>query len=75
MDILQDITNITKAHAYDIVSQQVKELKTENERLKEIIEDLAIKLYNNEWVGNLSHKPQVDYTFDKLKEFKLNNKL
>lgn len=34
MDVLQQITNITKAHAYDIVSEQVKDLKIDKEILE-----------------------------------------
>lgn len=37
----EQMTNISKAHAYDIVSDQVKELQEKNERLKEINMALA----------------------------------
>lgn len=34
-ELLNQITNITKAHGYDILAQQVKELEAENKRLRE----------------------------------------
>lgn len=33
-DLFQQMANISKAHGYDILAEQVKELKTENEALK-----------------------------------------
>lgn len=40
MDLLTQITNITKAHAYDITVEQVKELKAENEKLRDRVKFL-----------------------------------
>jgi predicted secreted protein len=39
-NLLQQITNISKAHGYDILSEQVGELKAENEALKKSVEVL-----------------------------------
>lgn len=39
-NLLEQIVNISKAGAYDIVSKQCVELKAENERLKQRIKEL-----------------------------------
>lgn len=39
-NLFEQATQITKAHAYDIVSKQVGELQEENKRLKEKVDIL-----------------------------------
>ena len=56
-NIFQQVTNISKAHAYDIISKQRDELVKENEQLKEQVEKLREALqwiemksyHKNEW--------------------------
>lgn len=40
-NLLNSIVNISKAGAYDVLAQQVKELQAENKRLKEQVPDLT----------------------------------
>lgn len=42
-DLFEQATNISKAHAYDILRKQVAELKTENEGLKKRLEAVDIE--------------------------------
>ena len=39
-NLFEQLTNISKAHGYDILSQQVKELKEENEIMKNLLADI-----------------------------------
>lgn len=39
-NLFEQITNITKAHAYDIVSNQVSELKEQNEIFRKGLQDI-----------------------------------
>jgi hypothetical protein len=43
-NLFEQIVNITKASAYDILVEQVKELKADNETLKQVIKDLIGEL-------------------------------
>lgn len=36
-NLFEQLTNISKAHAYDILSEQVKELRADNKILKEAL--------------------------------------
>ena len=40
--LFEQMANISKAHAYDIVSKQVQELKAENEALRQSNSELKI---------------------------------
>ena len=57
-NLLDQITNITKAHAYDILSQQVKELKEENEALRNRVKYLQdlINEYTAKMLDNISDR-------------------
>lgn len=39
--LFEQMTNITKAHGCEILSEQVKELKEENEKVKRLLHDLT----------------------------------
>lgn len=43
-NLFEQFANISKAHAYDILVEQVKELKGENEKLKQDISNFKIHL-------------------------------
>lgn len=53
--MLEHISTITKAHAYDIVVEQVKELKAENDLLKARVNYLEglIKEYTGKMLDQL----------------------
>ena len=55
MDITQQIINITKAGAYDVVSQHRNELLEENAKLKERVKFLEnlIKEYSDKMLNQL----------------------
>ncbi len=55
-NVFEQITNISKAHAYDIISQQVIELKDENIKLRERVKFLEelINEYTLKMKANLS---------------------
>ena len=54
-NLLEQITNITKAHAYDIISQQAQELQQENKKLKYRVKYLEnlIKEYTDKMLSNI----------------------
>lgn len=43
-NLFEQLTNISKASAYDIVVKQVEELKEENKQLNILVDDLRVKL-------------------------------
>lgn len=43
-DLFEQMTNISKAHGYDILAKHVGELKAENEQLKEQVKELLTTL-------------------------------
>jgi len=63
-NLQQQIVNISKASAYDIVSKQVQELQAENEALKErvkVLEDALQKIIT------INSAPSIDELISKLK--------
>lgn len=54
--LFNELVNITKADGYDILSEQVKELKEENKALKERVKYLEalIKEYTDKMIDNLN---------------------
>lgn len=46
-NFFEQAANISKAHAYDIVSKQVQELQEENKRLKEALLKIDAIAYRN----------------------------
>lgn len=50
-NLFEQMANISKAHAYDIVSKQAQELKEENDRLKRVNKELLemVKTLENEF--------------------------
>lgn len=58
----EQLVNISKAHAFDIVSEQVKDLLKENEQLKEQIRVLRNELYEANTCLNIcmgNYKPSA----------------
>lgn len=51
-NLFEQVANISKAGAYDILVEQVKELKEENEKLKIIAKAVMI------WFGNEANYPE-----------------
>ena len=62
-NLLEQITNISKAHAYDIVVDQVNDLTIENKKLKERVK------YLEDLISEYSNKMLVNLSGDKVKEF------
>lgn len=46
-DLFNQLVNISKAHGYDILSEQVEELKKENAKLREVLE---LIITSPEWI-------------------------
>ena len=53
-NLFEQAANISKAHAYDILVEQVGELKEENERLKEALQGII-----NNWDERMSGDKEV----------------
>ena len=47
-DLFNQIVNISKAGAYDIVSKQVQELQAENEKMRNTLKDVLMVIKESE---------------------------
>jgi len=48
-DLFNQLANISKAHGYDILSEQVEELKKQNAEMRDVLE---IIISSPEWIKN-----------------------
>ena len=62
-DLFEQITAISKAHAYDIVVDQVNDLTIENKKLKERVK------YLEDLISEYSNKMLVNLSGDKVNQF------